>query len=68
MVAQNYTKDGSTVALAAQPAPRTLDEKIIELKKQLEAFIANANQQAARLAGKIEAYEELKKESEKDAD
>ena len=55
-------------AVPEKPKPKTLDEKIVDLKKQLEAFIANANQQAARLAGKIEAYEELKKESEKDAD
>lgn len=51
-------------AVPEKPKPKTLDEKIVDLKKQLEAFIANANREAARLSGKIEAFEELRKEKD----
>ena len=58
--------------LKAVPAPpKTLDEKIIEMKKALENFIANANAQVARMSGKIEMAEEIRdsqKEAPPDAD
>ncbi len=54
---------------AVPDQPKTLAEKVAVLKKQLDAFIANANAQVARMQGKIEAYEELaQEEAKKDAD
>jgi hypothetical protein len=54
---------------AVPDQPKTLAEKTIVMKKQLDAFIANANAQVARMQGKIEAYEELaQEEAKKDAD
>jgi hypothetical protein len=47
--------------LKAVPAPpKTLDERIAEMKKALENFIANANREVARQSGKIEMAEEIR--------
>jgi hypothetical protein len=56
---------------AVPEKPQTLPEKIAEMKKQLDNFIANANREVARLSGKIEFAEEMlraQKEATPDAD
>lgn len=58
--------------LKAVPAsPPTLAEKIVVMQKQLDAFIANANREVARMQGKIEFATEMlaaEKEAPPDAD
>jgi predicted nucleic acid-binding Zn-ribbon protein len=56
---------------AVPEKPKSLPEKIADLKKALENFVANANRQVARMEGAIEAYEEIQKsqkEAQPDAD
>jgi hypothetical protein len=56
---------------AVPPVAKTLPEKVADLKKALENFVANANRQVARMEGAIEAYEEIQKsqkEAQPDAD